>query len=62
MEDQQPEVQEDDSKDSEHAGQDVFEAYGGPLMTCSGMCTENEWREEADCLTHLEREEGTILN
>ena len=29
MEDQQPEVQEDDSKDSEHAGQDVFELYGG---------------------------------
>ena len=31
MENQQP----------EHAGQDVIEAHGGPLMTCSSMCTEN---------------------
>ena len=58
MENQQSEIQEGCSKDTEHAGQDRFQADGG-LHVDIFQHVHREWNQEADRLTHVAREKGT---
>ena len=55
-----PEVQKNDSKDTEHVGQDRSETDNDHLDMFQHVY--REWNQEADRLTHVAREKGATWN